>query len=81
MDFILRFLKFILVSLLAAFYWPITTLYSYAQKHYTAWRKDDYISYIIATPLYYLLTLLNIILSYPVDKFGVDLHPPLDGFR
>ena len=77
----MKYLKFILVIPLALVYWPINMIFLAIKKHYFKWKKEDRISYIIATPLYYLSFMLVSILSVPLEIMGEGLHPPLDSFK
>jgi hypothetical protein len=78
---IIRVIKFIIVSILAIIYWPINAGFMFLQKHYRIWKEEDFISYIIATPLYYVLFVIVAILSVPLEIFGEEMHPPLSRFR
>lgn len=81
MGFIITCIKLIIISILALFYYPLNTAFLYMQKHYREWQKEDKVSFIIATPLYYLLFLVTSILSFPLEIMGEAFHPPLGGFR
>ncbi len=81
MSTVVKIIKFIFVALLSVLYWPLNTLFLYMKKHYLKWEKEDRISFIIATPLYYFLFLIVVILSYPLETIGQGLHPPLSGFK
>ncbi len=78
---IIRIIKFIIVSILAVIYWPINAFFLWFKKYYLAWRKEDVVSFIIATPLYYVLFIIVAIISVPLEIFGNDMHPPLSSFR
>ena len=81
MGKIIQILKFILVSVLSVLYWPLNTLFTYMKKHYLKWEKEDKISFIIATPIYYFMFIIVLILSFTLEKVGEGLHPPLSGFK
>jgi hypothetical protein len=82
---LIRAIKFIIVAILSVIYWPLNASLLWMQGHYRGWQKDDVISFIIATPLYYLFFVIVIILSIPLEIMGGDgkhsLHPPVGGFR
>jgi hypothetical protein len=69
------------MSILVIFYYPLNTLFLYMQEHYRAWWKDDKVSYILATPLYYLLFLVVSLISFPLEFLGDRAHPGLYRFE
>lgn len=79
--FILQLIKIVIISILSIFYYPLNTVFLYLQKHYRTWRKDDTVSFIIATPLYYMLFVVTAILSFPLEMMGEAFHPGLPGFK
>jgi hypothetical protein len=81
MQIIIRLIKFIIVAVLSIVYWPINVLFQYLKKHYFKWKKEDRISFILATPIYYICFIIVAALSVPLEIFGEGLHPPLGGFR
>ena len=81
MEIVITGIKIAIISLLSIFYWPLNTFYLWLQDHYFKWRKEDRISYYVATPLYYLLFLLTAIISIPLESMGEAMHPPLKGFQ
>ncbi len=81
MELIIRAIKFIIVSLLSIVYWPLNAAFLWLQKHYRSWYKTDIISFIIATPIYYLFFIIVFILSVPLEMFGDQMHPPDMRFR
>lgn len=81
MGFILSSIKLIIISVLSLFYWPLNTSFLYLQKHYRIWQKEDRVSFIIATPLYYLLFLVTSLLGFPLEIMGEAFHPGVGGFR
>ncbi len=81
MQTILTGIKIAIMSILAIFYWPLNTLFQWLRTHYFAWEKEDRISFIIATPLYYLLFFLVMIISEPLEAMGTAFHPPLKNFK
>lgn len=81
MKIIFTAIKIIIISILSVFYYPLNTSFLFLQKHYRAWKTDDRISYIIATPLYYFLFIVTAILSLPLEIMGDAFHPSLGGFR
>jgi hypothetical protein len=81
MGFIITSIKLIIISILAVFYYPLNTAFLYFQKHYRAWEKEDRVSFILATPLYYLLFLVTSVLGLPLEMMGEAFHPGLGGFR
>ena len=78
---LIRAIKFIIVIILSVIYWPLNTFFLWLQGHYRKWKKEDYVSFIIATPLYYLLFVIVAILSIPLEVLGEGLHPGIGGFR
>ena len=74
-------IRFIIISLLSIVYWPINILFLMLKKHYFIWKKDDRISYYLATPLYWICFLITACLSAPLEILGESAHPPLDGFK
>ena len=78
---IIKAIKFIIVALLAVVYWPINAIFMYIRDHYLRWQKTDKISFILATPLYWLFYVLVVIISAPLEAMGTALHPALDKFR
>ena len=81
MQTIWNIIRFVIVSLLAIVYWPINMLFLFVKKHYFIWKKEDRISYILMTPIYWLVFFLAFIISFPMDILGTDAHPPLSGFQ
>ncbi len=81
MKFIVFLIKFIIISILAMFYWPLNSAFLYLQKHYRIWQTSDKISFYIATPLYYLLFAVTSIISVPMENMGEAAHPGLGGFE
>jgi len=81
MDKIVKGFKIALLGILALFYWPLNMFYLWFQKHYRKWQVEDRISFYAATPLYYLLFLIVVIVSVPMEKIGEGMHPPLPKFR
>lgn len=81
MNLIITAIKIVIVSILSLFYYPINKLFVYFQKHYRAWKKDDMVSYIIATPLYYLMFIVASLISIPLETIASGMHPPLDKFK
>ena len=78
---IIKIIKFVIVSLLAIVYWPINMLFLFMKKHYFIWKKEDKISYILATPLYLILFILAFLISFTMDILGTAAHPPLSRFQ
>ncbi len=78
---IIKAIKFIIVALLAVVYWPINMIFVYIRDHYLKWQKTDKISFILATPLYWLFYILVVLISAPLEKMGDGLHPQLGKFR
>lgn len=78
---VIRAIKFLIIALLSVLYWPLNTAFLYLQKNYRRWQKDDMVSFIIATPLYYLFFVVVAILSIPLEVMGDKMHPPIGGFR
>lgn len=78
---IIRAIKFLIIGLLSVVYWPFNAAFLYMQKHYRKWQKDDIVSFIIATPLYYLFFIIVAILSIPLELMGEKMHPAIGGFR
>lgn len=74
-------IKLIIISILSLFYYPLNTAFLFMQEHYRKWQVEDRVSFIIATPLYYLLFLLTSLLSVPLETMGEAAHPSLGGFR
>ena len=81
MKGVIFFIKIILIAALCVFYYPLNTIFLLLQKHYRAWWKDDKISYVLATPLYYLLFLIVSIISVPLETLGEKIHPGLKFFE
>lgn len=81
MKGIIFFIKVIIISILCVFYYPLNTVFLFLQEHYRSWWKDDKLSYILATPLYYLLFLIVSLLSFPLELMGDRIHPGIPGFR
>ncbi len=81
MNLIITGIKFVIVSILSVFYWPISAFFQWFKGHYHKWRTTDKISYIVATPLYYFCFIIAAILIVPLEKLGEGLHPPLDRFK
>ena len=78
---IIKILRFIIISLLSAIYWPTNMLFLLLKKNYYKWKKEDRIAFYIATPLYYFFFIVAAIISIPMETLGDQAHPPLDGFR
>lgn len=78
---LIRLIKFILVSILSLFYIPLNWIFLKIQGPYRRWYKEDLVSFIIATPLYYLFFVIVAILSIPLEKLGEELAPPVKDFR
>lgn len=74
-------LKFLLVAILSILYWPFNTIFVYLKKHYLKWQKEDMVSFIIATPLYWSFYLIVLVISYPLELLGEGLHPGLETFK
>jgi len=74
-------IRVVIVAILSLFYYPLNTAFLFFQKHYRTWWPDDKISFIIATPLYYFLFIVTVIVSFPLELLGDKMHPPLGGFR
>jgi hypothetical protein len=51
------------------------------KDRYLAWKEEDRISFIIATPLYYFLFIIVAIVSYPLEILGDGLKPQIGTFR
>ena len=81
MNIIVTAIKILIISILSVFYYPLNIAFMALQKHYRKWKVEDRTSYYIATPLYYLLYLVTVILSAPLETMGEAFHPPLDRFR
>jgi hypothetical protein len=81
MNYIIKGIKFILVSVLAVLYWPLNFLFMKVKDRYLAWKEEDRISFIIATPLYYFLFIIVAIVSYPLEILGDGLKPQIGTFR
>ena len=81
MAFIIKMLQLICISILSIFYYPLNASFSWLQKHYRSWQAHDRTSFYIATPLYYLLFVLVVIVSTPLEALGEAIHPPLSGFK
>jgi len=81
MAFIINVLKFIIICVLAIFYWPLNTFFLWFQGFYFDWKKTDRVSFWIATPLYYLLFLITALLSFPLEVMGMNQRPSLPGFK
>lgn len=78
---IIRAIKFVIMALLSFIYWPINTFFLWVQGHYRKWQKEDMVSFIVATPLYYLLFIIVFILSMPLEVLGEGMHPSIGRFR
>ncbi len=74
MELIVQLLKFIVATLLGIIYYPLNLFFLWFQKHYFKWKMNDSISFYAATPLYYLLFVIVVIISYPCEKLGESLH-------
>ena len=81
MKLIFDGIKILIMAFLAIFYWPLNTALMWLQKHYRKWQVEDRTSYYIATPLYYSLYFITVLLSLPLEMMGEAAHPPLSGFR
>lgn len=81
MEIIATAIKILIIAILSVFYYPLNTAFLYLQKHYRIWQVEDRVSFIIATPLYFLLFLVTSILSFPLENMGEAFHPPLGGFK
>jgi hypothetical protein len=66
---------------MSIFYYPLNTLFVWFQERYRDWKRNDKVSFYIATPLYYLLFIITAGLSIPFEKLGEGMHPPLDKFK
>ncbi len=78
---IIQGLKFLLVAALSILYWPFNTIFVFLKKHYLKWQKEDMVSFIIATPLYWLFYIIVLAISAPLEALGEGLHPQLDSFK
>jgi hypothetical protein len=78
---IITAIKIVFISIISIFYYPVNTFFRFFQAHYRSWRREDKISFIIATPLYYLLFLVSAILSIPFENTAMGMHPPLEKFK
>jgi hypothetical protein len=81
MMLIIKAIKFIIIIILSVIYWPINTAFLWVQSHYRKWQKEDMVSFIVATPLYYLFFLVVVILSIPIEFLGEEAHPQISIFR
>ena len=81
MNYIIKGIQFILVSVLAVLYWPINFLFIRIKDKYLAWKEEDRISFIIATPLYYFFFILVAIISFPLETLGGKLNPSINTFQ
>ena len=81
MGLIFSAIKILIISILAIFYYPLNTAFLTLQVHYRKWQKEDRVSYIIATPLYYFLFVICAILGFPIESMGEAFHPGLRGFQ
>ncbi len=81
MQTIVTGIKIAIMSILAIFYWPVNTFYLWLRKHYLDWEKTDRVSFYLATPLYYLMFFIVMIISQPLEAMGEAYHPPLKGFK
>lgn len=81
MKTIIFAIKIVIISILSLFYYPLNTLFVWFQSRYRDWRRNDIVSFYLATPLYYLLFLITAGLSIPFEKLGEGMHPPLDKFK
>lgn len=78
---LIRLIKFLIIIILSVIYWPINMVFLWVQSHYFKWKKTDMVSFVIATPLYYLLFIVTSILSVPMEALGEGIHPGVGGFR
>lgn len=62
-------------------YWPVNMLFLLLKKNYFKWKKEDRVSFYIATPLYYFFFIIAALLSLPLELLGGSIHPPLSGYR
>ncbi len=76
-----KVIRFIIISLLMVVYWPMNMIFLQIKKHYFKWKKEDRISFWLATPFYWFFFLLTAIIAFPFEMLGEAAHPPLDGFR
>ena len=76
-----KIIRFVIISLLMVLYWPMNMLFVLLKKHYFIWKKEDKISFWLATPIYWLMFLLTAIIAAPMEALADAAHPPLDGFR
>lgn len=81
MKTIIFAIKIVIISILSIFYYPLNTLFVWFQGIYRGWKRNDQVSFYIATPLYYLLFMITAGLSIPFEKLGEGMHPPLDKFK
>lgn len=81
MELLIKGIKFIIISILSVLYWPFNQSFLWFQGHYRKWWKEDRLSFIIATPLYYLFFVIVVIFSLPLEIFGEKAHPQLPRFR
>lgn len=81
MNYIIKGIRFILVSVLAVLYWPLNFLFIKVKDRYLAWKEEDRISFIIATPLYYFLFIIVALVSYPLEMLGAKFMPSIETFQ
>ncbi len=81
MKTIVTAIKIVLISILAIFYYPVIKFFVWFQKYYRIWKREDPVSYAIATPLYWLAFLVTTIIAIPFENLAGGMHPPLDKFR
>lgn len=81
MEYLVKAIKFVIISILSVLYWPLNTSFLWFQGHYRKWWSTDRFSFYIATPLYYLFFVIVVILSLPLEIMGEKAHPQLPRFR
>ena len=81
MGIIWTVIRFILISILSIFYWPLNVLFTLLKKHYFIWKKEDKLSFYLATPFYYLLLIITATISTIFGNLAEAAHPGLDGFK
>ncbi len=78
---IIKTIKFLIVCILGVLYWPMNYLLGKIKKPYLRWEKEDKLSFILATPLYYLFFIIVVILSVPLEMLGEEMAPTLSTFK
>ena len=81
MGYVIKAIKFILVSVLAVLYWPINFIFLRVKAKYLDWKDTDRISFYIATPLYYLFYILVLLISRPLELLGDEFGPQIKTFQ